>query len=429
MSALAIPREDLSGCIGFPRCYARGMNREQAVEAMMRILGEERRRPNTRYKLADAHPLLQILVPAQLNENRKDRPRSVKEDPREFEVAGKNYELLMLLFSGVDLETKQDLVEVVLQTVTNGGACSRITTNYFPSYCNQVSDLPLIAEFCVRTGNHERLFRAISEAPVPTPAIVLMMLQVEEMLALNFDIFEPEMLKKIPAWLEPLRKTAFNHSHKVIRPRGVTGEMKPNPQYRPGREKEASHILAILQGISEECAHALFYYTKGAVERRGPLEAERDKRKIIDYLEGLGFPENLRGALEEAEKLFREDASTFQLKSCMGHLRSFLEALHAQSAKAIARSYGEEIDYRWGKATEYLKTKGVISEQHKNFATSLFTLISDTSVHSLTADYDYARLIRTVVIEYGVMFLAAVSARVGQIAPGIQTSSQLRNRF
>jgi hypothetical protein len=56
-------------------------------------------------------------------------------------------------------------------------------------------------------------------------------------------------------------------------------------------------------------------------------------------------------------------------------------------------------------------------------------LISDTSVHSLTADYDYARLIRTVVIEYGVMFLAAVSARVGQIAPGIQTSSQLRNRF
>ena len=126
MSVLAIPREDLSGCIGFDRCYARGMNREQAVEAMMRILGEERRRPKTRYKLADTHPLLQILVPAQLNEIRKDRPRSVKEDPREFEVAGKNYELLMLLFSGVDLETKQDLVEATSKELARYAELSKL---------------------------------------------------------------------------------------------------------------------------------------------------------------------------------------------------------------------------------------------------------------------------------------------------------------
>ncbi len=152
--------------------------------------------------------------------------------------------------------------------------------------------------------------------------------------------------------------------------------------------------------------------------RHGPLEAEHDKRKIIDYLEGLGFPETLRGALEEAEKLFREDASAFQLKSCMVHLRSFLEALHAQSANAIASPLGEEVDEKWGKTTEYLKTRGIISEQHKNFATSLFTLISDTSVHPLTADYEYARLLRTVVIEYGVMFLAAVKTRVVQAASG-----------
>lgn len=174
------------------------MYREQAVEAMMRILGEERRRPTTAYQRTNVPVFLQLLVPAELNEGRNRRPRSVKEDPRQYEVTGKNYELLMRLFSGVDADTKQDLVEVALHTVKSGGACSKTSTNHYPSYNSHVSDTPLIAEFCVRTGNSERLFHAVSEASVPTHAIVLMLLQIEEILVLNFNLFHPEEPKKGP---------------------------------------------------------------------------------------------------------------------------------------------------------------------------------------------------------------------------------------
>jgi hypothetical protein len=391
------------------------MTREQAVEAMLRIFGEERRRPTTTYRKTTANPLLQLLVPVELHENRKQRPRIVKENPSEYEVAGRNYELLMRMYSQLDPETKLDLIHVTLQLVSRGGASCRKSTEHYPSYYDEVSDLPLIAEFCVRTGHVEELLRSVAEVAVPTSAIVLLLMQIEEIVALNFDVLRPNEIKKVISWLEPLRKTAVNYSVKSSRKVGYGEKTTVNPHYRPGREREGSEIRTILSGISEECQQALYYCTKGAVERQGPLDAEGDKRKIVDYIESLQFPETMRGALEEAEKLFRQDASVFQLKSCMGHLRSFLEALHIESAKAIASSAAEQVDDSWGRSTEYLKTKGVISKQHVAFATSLYTLISDTSIHPLTTEYEYARLLRIVVIEYGVMFLVAVREHLSHV--------------
>jgi len=394
------------------------MNQKQALEAMVHILNEERRRPTTTYQKANAHPLLQMLSPAELHSQRQQRPRNVRENPTDYEITGQNYALLLKLYAQVDAELKENLVSVALQLVGRGGECRKRSSaqHVYPTYYDMVSDLPLIAEFCIRTGNTERLFRELGNIAAPTKAIVLMLMQIEETLALNWNLFRPEELTQMSGWLAPFRKTAFNFSVKTIRPRGVTGETKPNPYYRAGREKEGAQVLTIIDDLLQEREHALYFYTKGTIERIGPLDVEGDKQKIVDYVTALGLPETLRGALDEAEKLFRLGASGFQLKSCLGHIRSFLEVLHCEAAKTVALQNQDTVIEKWGPATAYLQKAGVISKQHESFAASLYTLISDTSVHPLTADFEYARLLRIVVIEYAVMFLAAVQRRVAPSA-------------
>jgi hypothetical protein len=53
----------------------------------------------------------------------------------------------------------------------------------------------------------------------------------------------------------------------------------------------------------------------------------------------------------------------------------------------------------------------IFTKQHEAFVTTLYTLISDTSVHPLGTDREYARLLRNVVIEYGVMFLSTLAKK------------------
>jgi hypothetical protein len=123
------------------------------------------------------------------------------------------------------------------------------------------------------------------------------------------------------------------------------------------------------------------------------------------------------GALNEAEKNYKVDASVFELKNYSIHLRSFLEYLHRKLAQAIAASCGEFVRDRWGEATDYLCKKGLFSKQHENFVTSLYTLISDESVHPLGAAQEYARLLRNMVIEYGAMFMSMMDEKKIKLGP------------
>ena len=60
---------------------------------------------------------------------------------------------------------------------------------------------------------------------------------------------------------------------------------------------------------------------------------------------------------------------------------------------------------KWGEYLQHLRDGGLLSPQEERFAAALFTLLSDEGVHPLMAEPEYARLLRNVVIEYGLMFL------------------------
>jgi len=47
----------------------------------------------------------------------------------------------------------------------------------------------------------------------------------------------------------------------------------------------------------------------------------------------------------------------------------------------------------------------VLTEQQNKFARGLYALLSDEGVHPLIAEREFARLLRNMSIEYGLMFL------------------------
>jgi hypothetical protein len=235
-----------------------------------------------------------------------------------------------------------------------------------------------------------------------------MMRQLEETIALNWDWFSNDQLGKVGKWLAQLREMADRQTHSA---RGRPGAMVKNPYYVMGREDEANQIVESIDGITKECEQARFFYLKGALQQTVNLEVESDKARVESFLAKLGFSPDMIESLNAAENDYRSITNPFQLKSCLGHIRSFLEHLHREAAKSIATAVGTTVVDRWGDAILFLGKQGYFTKQHENFVASFNTLLSDESIHPLTADREYARLLRNVTIEYGVMFLTMLDKR------------------
>ncbi len=135
------------------------------------------------------------------------------------------------------------------------------------------------------------------------------------------------------------------------------------------------------------------------------LEVNQDKTTVRTFLEKLGFTQLLIQSLEEAERLYRTAASPFELKSSMGHLRSFLEQLHLQACALAHGKFGGSRASKWGEANQYLRDHDVLTIKEQQFAIQFYALMSDTSVHPLVTEREYARLMRNMSIEYGLLLL------------------------
>jgi hypothetical protein len=395
------PKSSLMSDLGLPSAILPDMEIRRAIDAMARILLEERQRPTIKYRdnLSDVMDpatgpgfgavaqLASGLLSGRPNsaEARKSRPREVWEWPEAFTFGGTNYDLLLRLYNEVLENERRAFVEAMLIIVKKGGFVGNEGASYhFPAFQGHISDMPLIAEFCIRTGNTERLMGAAGEAEKPTDGLALMLMQIEETIGLNFNVFTEDELRQIPKWLSLTREKADRQRPSA---RGArSGTLLENPQRRTDWEAAAKRIFDSINGITTECNQAIFFYLKRALQQTRNPEVEADKVRLTKFLETLGFSPRLRESLDEAEKQYRDDSSPFELKSCFAHLRSFLEVMHRESAMSIASAAGEVVVDKWGSALDYLRRKAIFSQQHEAFVSSLYTLISDTSVHPLAAE-------------------------------------------
>jgi hypothetical protein len=401
-----------------------GMEIVEATAAINQILNEERERPTISYedvanewvKRSNEMTPEEIATWSKITSvprknlwtRRKEHPRPVTETPQIYQFSGTNFDLLMSVYGRLTPVERPQLIEYILRRVQSGGTRTYPKPeNYVPSFDGKVCELPLIAEFCIRTGSIEPFFAATAKPPMPTPALAIMMIQVEDTIALNWNWFSNEQLQEIPKWLDPLREIAHRQTYASVRQRS-SAIVRHNPHYKAGYEPEGNQIVKSINGITKECQQARYWYLKGMLQRTVNAEVESDKAKVEEFLTQLGFSADMIKTLNAAENDYKS-ANPFELKSCLGHIRSFLEHLHREAAKSIAATAGDTVDDRWGAATSYLRQQGYLTNQQEGFSTSLYTLISDTSVHPLGTEREYARLLRNVVIEYGVMFLAMLA--------------------
>ena len=257
------------------------------------------------------------------------------------------------------------------------------------------SELPLVTEFVVRRRDKQLFINTLSNAAL-SPGLTLLLVQLEEMIALNFTLFTEDEYAQLRAAMETMKGT-ISHFEKQARP-GST--IESNTVHHVCRE-----VPVLCASVSEGCRKAAFLYLRGSLLLGMNLEINQDKGTVRTFLEKLGFTELLIQSLDEAERLYRGAATPFDLKNSLVHLRSFLERLHVEACVAVQKKFGGSLVSKWGEALTYLRVNNVLTRQEELLAANFYTLMSDTAVHPLIAEREYARLMRNMSIEYGLLLL------------------------
>ena len=86
----------------------------------------------------------------------------------------------------------------------------------------------------------------------------------------------------------------------------------------------------------------------------------------LKALTKLGFSADMAKTLNAAESDYKATATVFELKNCLGHLRSFLEHLHRDAVKSIAAKAGDTVTDGWGHAILYLRQQSYFTKQHES---------------------------------------------------------------
>jgi hypothetical protein len=263
-----------------------------------------------------------------------------------------------------------------------------------------------VVEFLVRHGASEQLFEALRKAQL-TPAHAVLLRHIEDMIAFGYTVFTEFEYVQLDSCMSAMQNRAQEDLQQY---EGRTTHLR-YPEIGSVSVREFTHeVINATSAIREECRKARYLYLKSALLEGLNLEVNQDKEVVQDYLRQLGFSDTLSQALNAAERLYRAGGDKFSLKSCMGHLRSFMEGLQDEALAELHLKYGGPLPKGWGKGLVYLRQNNVVTAAEEAFAASLYTLISDSGVHALVAGPEYARLARNVVIEYALLFLRKLEA-------------------
>jgi len=404
------------------------MDMKAAIEQAMLILQEEQKRPTIKYQYVSAAWPVEMqfqeyqlksqgygasaagtMALAQVRD--KQRPRRVRENPNDYAFESTNYGLLMAIFGQIPAGNPRLMFIRALLTYTVERAVPHLQPHQapYPSWNSHASALPLVGEFCIRNGHVDLLIEGLNKAKLPNPSIAGMFRELEEMIAVNFDVFSDAELLAMPAALKDVRAMAYQQTWETKRDRGGTKQLR-NSHFRQGFSAVGREIVDSIDGFLQECEQARYFYLKGGLQQTRSPEVEGDKKAVVDYLTTLGFDDLMVKSLNAAEQDMQITATPFELKNALGHLRSFLEQLHIQGAGKVLQS-GETLPGNWGRATKLLRDKGIISQKEEEFITSLYTIVSDEAIHPLIAAREYARLFRNIVIEYGLLFLTSLQKK------------------
>lgn len=378
------------------------MNLPDAIQKAEQILDQERIEPSVCYETTQtAQTIAVVLTPIVLqNERGLVHPRPVREHPELFQFKSTNFDLLCAILDQIPEQLTAPLFSSLLSRISDASSFRHRTADVLGagSWKRCSSELPLLTEFLVRRGCEELFISALGKAALG-PGLTLLLLQLEEMIALNFTLFTDEEYGQIPRAIESIRQTL---KYFAERPK-PSSTVDSNTVYNVRQE-----VPLLCDAVTEECRKARYLYVKGSLLPGMNLEVNQDKSRVRSFLQELGFTQLLIESLDEAERSYRAAATPFELKSSMGHVRSFLENLYIDAAKKVyARGAKTGIaPVKWGEALKFLTQEGLLTQKEEEMVSAFYTLVSDKAIHPLIAEREYARLMRNIAIEYGLLFLS-----------------------
>jgi hypothetical protein len=385
------------------------MDLTEAFEQANVIITEEERRPSLQYVMTTRNSTERINTQSSFVQQRKQRPRTVLRDPDLWEFRSPNYSALVELLNRLDEPRRGNFLGGLLnKTRTRAFDATVAQEHVFPMWSSRLSALPLVMEVCIRNGYTQLFLKVLSHVDVPTAAVAIMMLQLEETISVNFNVFSQQELKDMPTAFKPLLEMTIQHKKLAT----TSGANKKELHFI-----EAKSIQDGIIAFLKQCQQAHYWYVLGALQRKPNLEIESDRAKVVTFLDTLGFDDPLKSLLERAEALYLAPSDQFDLKNCLGLMRTLYEHMHLDAGRSLAAGLATTVVAEWDPTMTFLQNKQFLTPQQVKFARGLHTLLSDEGVHALIAETEFARLLRNMVIEYALMFLTILNKRGVKITP------------
>ena len=126
------------------------------TERVEQILLEERSSPTVGYDGTDDLTKLALALSSPAT-----YPRQVQEDTRPYKFKAINYQLLASLSAQLDEAQNADLRVHLLQRIDDLHAIRKSWSSAYPSWNHYTSELPLVAEFLIRSGHSAELFDSL----------------------------------------------------------------------------------------------------------------------------------------------------------------------------------------------------------------------------------------------------------------------------
>ena len=135
-----------------------------------------------------------------------------------------------------------------------------------------------------------------------------------------------------------------------------------------------------------------------------------DVFEVQEKIATFGFDPELSKILDKIESEFIKGPDEFDFKSCIGHARTFQEHLFKSVVKEVEGI--KNITYNWSSTNTvdlfvYLKKPDInfLNGVEFEFVKILWGFASEEGVHTLSADYAGARIIKNIVIELALFIL------------------------
>lgn len=338
----------------------------------------------------------------ELQKHRKEHPRSILESPGRYKLWSRNYDLLCVLDSRLDAAKRPALMQHILRRLQTPPASAPNRTDFHSVWLSLSSELPLTVEFVVRHGSKAEFLHLLGELEV-LPANIFVLKQLEEIICLDFRTFTAGEYLILSVAVDQITQKA----RAARQTDGLRVAKTQLPVHRELYEVKYffDGIIATAKNVKEQCRKAGYLLLRAELEHGLNLEVNQDKQVIESYLSRSGFSPPLVEALNHVEQLYTSRASGFDLKGCIGQLRSFLENLIKGVIPTVEAKFGDSAGHTWGMHLNYLFKRGVLSKAEEEFAAAFYRLMSDEAVHPLFAEQEYARLARNMTIEFGLLFL------------------------